>query len=74
MIVLWLVWTAFKLQNPVKHSHLYIDEAEVDFDKLYALESEHIAEWYINETEKVVVIKYVTSQMQEDDIKSKISK
>ncbi len=74
VIVLWLVWTAFKLQNPVRHSHLYIDEAEVDFDKLYALESEHIAEWYINETEKVVVIKYVTSQMQEDEIKSKISK
>ncbi len=74
IIILWLVWTAFKLQNPLKHSHLYIDESKVDFDKLYALESEHIAEWFINETEKVVVIKYVTDKMQEDDLKAKVEK
>jgi len=72
IIVLWLVWTAFKLQNPKRHSHLYIPQATVNFDKLGALESEHIAEWYINETESVVVIKYVTDAMQEDDIKAKI--
>ena len=74
VIVLWLVWTAFKLQNPLKHSHLYIPQEDVDFDKLTALESEHIAEWYINETEDVVVIKYVTAALEEDDIKAKISK
>jgi len=74
VIILWFVWTFFKLQNPLRHSHLYIDQESVDFDKLNSLESEHIAEWYINETENVVVIKYVTSQMQEDEIKSKIGK
>ncbi len=74
IVVLWLVWTAFKLQNPVKHSHLYIPQESIDFDKLGALESEHIAEWYVNETEDVVVIKYVTAAMEEDDLKAKISK
>ena len=74
VIVLWLVWTAIKLQNPLRHSHLYISNSEVDFDKLTALESEHIAEWYINETEDVVVIKYVTDSIDEEDIKSKVSK
>ena len=74
IVVLWLVWTTFKLQNPVKHSHLYIPQESVDFDKLNALESEDIAEWYVNETEDVVVIKYVTAAMEEDDLKAKISK
>ena len=74
VIVLWLVWTAIKLQNPLRHSHLYISNSEVDFDKLTVLESEHIAEWYINETEDVVVIKYVTDSIDEEDIKSKVSK
>ena len=73
IIVLWLVWTAFKLQNPVRHSHLYIPQEDIDFDKLNALESEDIAEWYINETEDVVVIKYVTAAMEEEDLKAKIS-
>ena len=74
VIVLWLVWTIFKLQNPLRHSHLYIPQESIDFDKLNALESDHIAEWYINETEDVVVIKYVSAAMEEDDLKAKITK
>lgn len=69
---LWLIWTALKLQNPIKHSHLYIPTNEVDLEKLKALESEHIAEWFINETENVVIIKYVSDSMNEDELKSKI--
>ena len=74
IIVLWLIWTALKLQNPIRHSHLYIPNPEVDFDKLTALENDHIAEWYINETEDVVVVKYITDAISEEDIKSKVSK
>ena len=70
---LWLLWT-FKLQNPIKHSHLYIPEDHVDMQKLNALEHEHIAEWYINETEKLVVVKYVSASIGEDEIKAKILK
>jgi hypothetical protein len=63
-----------KLQNPLKYSHLFIPQESIDFDKLNALESENIAEWYINETENLVVIKYVKDSMQEDELKSKVSK
>ncbi len=70
---LWLLWT-LKLQNPTKHSHLYLAQELVDMDKLAALESEHIAEWYINETENIVVVKYVSVAIEEDDIKAKIVK
>ncbi|MCF6309874.1 MAG: MFS transporter [Sulfurimonas sp.] len=69
---LWLLWT-LKLQNPTKHSHLYLPQDSVDISKLQNLENEHIAEWYINDSEKIVVIKYVTDAIEEDAIKAKIS-
>ena len=68
---LWLLWT-FKLQNPTRHSHLYIPKAEINVDKLTALEHENIAEWYINETEELIVIKYVKDSMSDEEIKAKI--
>jgi len=71
--ILWLVWTAFKMKNPLKYSHLIIPQSDIDFDKLNALESEHIAEWFINETEDVVVLKYVDEALEEDDLKAKVS-
>jgi len=72
--LLWLIYTALKMKNPLRYSHLVIPENEVDFDKLNSLESEHIAEWFINETEKVVVIKYASEKLNEDDLKGKILK
>ncbi len=69
---LWLLWT-LKLSNPTKHSFLFISQSEVSTQKLQALENEHIAEWYINETEKKVVIKYVSGAISEDELKEKIS-
>jgi MFS family permease len=71
--ILWLLFTAVKMKNPIKYSHLITPENEVDFDKLKTLESEHIAEWFVNETEKVVIVKYHQEQLSEDDLKAKIS-
>ena len=73
LTTVWLLWT-LKLQNPTKYSHLFIPQNEVDTSKLQALESEHIAEWYINETEEKVVVKFIASAMSEDDLKAKILK
>ena len=70
---IWLLWT-LKLKNPTKHSHLYIPQTEVDTAKLRNLEESHIAEWYINDSEKIIVIKYVSGAIEEEDLKSKISK
>ncbi len=70
---LWLLWT-LKLQNPTRYSHLYIPQGDVDVSKLQALEQEHIAEWYINDTEKLIVIKYVKDAIKMEDLKAKIAK
>lgn len=69
---LWFVWMLIKFKNPTKHSFLFIPVADVDMDKLKNLEHEHIAEWYINDTEKVVAIKYASEKLNEDDLKSSI--
>lgn len=70
---LWLLWT-FKLRNPHRYSHLYIAMEHVDQEKLNALEHEHIAEWYINETENIVAVKYRKDMVDEETIKAKIVK
>ncbi len=70
--VLWLVWTALKLSNPIKHAHFYTSTPSVNMEKLEALEHDAIAEWYINETEDLVVIKYRKDEIDEEALKSKI--
>ncbi len=72
--LLWLIWTALKLSNPAKHSHLFRPIAEVDMEKLEALEHDAIAEWYINETEALVVIKYRSDDIDEEALLAKIIK
>jgi len=68
----WLIWTAMKLSNPVKNSFLYLDQAHVDMAKLEAIEHDAIAEWYINETENLVVVKYKKDEIEEEEIKAKL--
>ncbi len=70
--LLWLIWTALKLSNPIRHSHLYLPTDRVDMAKLEALEHEAIAEWYINETEGLVVIKYKKEAIDEEALKTKV--
>jgi len=70
---LWLLWT-FKMSNPHRYSHLYISMDHVDMEKLNALEHEHIAEWFINETENIVAVKYRKSLIEEEAIKAQIAK
>ena len=72
--LLWLIWTALKLSNPAKHSHLFKHIDEVNMEKLEALEHEAIAEWYINETESLIVVKYRSDDISEEDILAKIIK
>lgn len=70
---LWLLWT-FKMTNPHRYAHLYLPLEHVDQEKLNALEHEHIAEWYINETENIVAVKYRKDMVEEEAIKAKIVK
>jgi hypothetical protein len=43
-------------------------------EKLNGLEHEHIAEWFINETENIVAVKYRKDMIDEEAIKAKILK
>ena len=70
---LWLLWT-FKMANPHRYSHLYLSMDHVDMEKLNSLEHEHIAEWFINETENIVAVKYRKALIDEEAIKAKIVK
>ena len=69
---LWLLWT-LRLTNPTKYAHLYLPQAEVNLEKLKSLESEHIAEWYINETEDKIVVKFAKDAIEEETLKNQIS-
>lgn len=69
----WLLWT-FKMSNPQRYSHLYLPMDHVDMEKLNALEHEHVAEWYINETENIVAVKYRKDMLEQDDLRAQIVK
>jgi len=69
---LWLVWTAIRLSNPAKHKHLFKPVEEIDMEKLKVLEHDAIAEWYINETENLVVVKYRSDDIDEVTLLDKI--
>ncbi len=73
MGVLWFIWT-LRLQKPVQHALLYLPLDEVDQEKLHALEHEAIAEWYINESEQLAVVKYRSEAIDEEALKAKIVK
>ncbi len=62
------------MANPHRYSHLYLPMEEIDMEKLNALEHEHIAEWYINETENIVAVKYRKDKVEEEAIKAQIAR
>ena len=72
--ILWFVWTFLKMKNPLRYGHLVIPHNDVDEEKLNALEHEHVAEWFINETENVVIIKFAKEKLAEEELKAQVLK
>ena len=70
--MLWLLWT-LRLNNPYRYAHLYLPIDAVDQTKLNSLEHEHIAEWFINESEQIVAIKYRKDLLDQEEVKEKCS-
>ncbi len=70
--VVWLI-IMFLMTNPMKEKNLYIPIANIDENKFNSLDSaEGIKEWYINNTENIIVIKYNFDQTNEESILKKI--
>ncbi len=71
--VLWLVLMA-TLPNPKNMKTLYLNIDEVKKDNFSSLSNmDEINEWYINETENIIIIKYNALETDEDKITSLLS-
>ncbi len=69
---LWIILIA-TLQNPIFSKNLYVELKESNNNNLKNLNSiDGIIEWYVNENEKVLVIKYNSKKIDEERIKSLI--
>ena len=66
--ILW-VFLIFTLPNPSKTKIAYINIDETNEDKYHELDDKAgCVEWYINNTEKILIIKYYTDFYNEEEI------
>jgi len=73
LCIAWLVLVA-TLPNPLKKRNAYIPLEETDESKYSKLDTtEGCDEWYINNTEKIVIVKYDAHIIDEDKIRQIIA-
>ncbi len=75
IIVLCIIWATmiFTLDNPAKTKIVYIHIDDTDHAKHQDLHQlKGCKEWYINDTEKLVVVKYDEDEIDEESIKKAI--
>jgi predicted MFS family arabinose efflux permease len=73
VVVISLAWFVMilTLPNPARKKNIYIDLSEVDQNKFNILDDTNgVDEWYINNTENIIIIKYDDSIINNDKIKS----
>jgi predicted MFS family arabinose efflux permease len=66
---MWIV-SIFLIKNPGRNKNLYLDMNTLKSNYQFAMKKEGIIEWYINESENTLVIKYNEDIILVDDIKS----
>ncbi len=72
--VLWFLWV-LKLRNPGHRGNVYMEFERYDQDKLDSLKGkEGIVEYYTNETEGIIVVKYDKDITDEDTIRALLVK
>ena len=72
--VFWILWI-IGMRNPALRANLFLSTDEYDENKLPALKTvKGINDFYTNQTEKLIVIKYEDGVIDEDDIKKVLSK
>ncbi|WP_121628290.1 MFS transporter [Poseidonibacter antarcticus] len=70
--VICLLWAILivTMPNPEKKKFIYLPIDEYNLDNSSKLEKADIDEWYINNTEKIIAIKYDNDKISEDEIKN----
>ncbi|MFK2823057.1 MFS transporter [Arcobacter sp. YIC-80] len=66
---LWAI-LIITMPNPTKKKFVYLPIDEYNLDKKENLEHEGIDEWYLNNTEKIIAIKYNDEKIDEESIKA----
>jgi MFS family permease len=77
ILIICILWALLilTLPNPTKTKIAYINIDETSQAKFVLLdEKPGFVEWYINNTEKIVIVKYYTEFYNEDEIKELVSK
>ncbi|HIP12296.1 MAG TPA: MFS transporter [Arcobacter sp.] len=77
ILIICILWALLilTLPNPTKTKVAYINIDETSQDKYKSLDDKPgFVEWYINNTENIVIIKYYTEFYNEDEIKELIKK
>jgi len=67
--VLWAI-LIFTMPNPAKKRFLYLSLDEYHLENSKNLNNPAIDEWYINNTENIIAIKYDNEKISEDEIKT----
>ena len=68
--ILWAI-LIFTMPNPAKKKMAYLSTEEYNLDKSSALENnDAIDEWYVNNTEGIIAVKYDEQKIDEESIKS----
>jgi predicted MFS family arabinose efflux permease len=67
--IFWILWI-IGMKNPALRANLFLSSKEYDEEKLPALKTvKGINDFYTNQTEKLIVIKYEDGVISEDEIK-----
>ncbi|CAM3809128.1 MFS transporter [Arcobacter cloacae] len=67
--VLWAI-LIFKMPNPAKKKFVYLSLNEYHLENSSRLNHDAIDEWYINNTENIIAIKYDNQKINEEEIKN----
>ena len=75
IIIICILWAILivTLENPIFSKNIYLDFGSFDEKKLSNLnQTKGIIEWYKNENEKLLIIKYNSKEINEKEVKSLI--
>lgn len=67
--ILWAI-LIFKMPNPAKKKFVYLSLNEYHLENSSRLNHDAIDEWYINNTENIIAIKYDNEKINEEEIKN----